>query len=268
MGVISPEQQERWVRARARRSLDPTAPEFGRSGLFGQLDGEGIGVLVVPADDLAQPVEFDDEVLSKIPERFTGRIANGVAFLHAVTTTSDALVRYDPLQGSRGFRAFAAVERCGGVQVGIGSTARYEVHNPYGGGQGPPALRLYALAHLVQVAVHLQSAVLEWAQQKTPAIQVEGPFEALVAIPNTSGMVLGGLNEGWEEPEQAFEPPRSREANVLVRVQVAEWPMGEDENRDLALRILDRSCQAFGDRDRRFLSLRGQNSGTMPQGYA
>lgn len=266
---MDPEQQERWLRARSRRSLDPADPQFGKAGLFGELDGDGIGVLVLPADDLAQPVDFTDELLARIPVRFTGRTANGVGSLHAVTSTSGALVRFATGADGEGWGGFIAVERCGGVQCGAGATSRYLMPMGVSGATGPPVLRLFVLAHMVRVAVQLQTSLIEWAAAQLPKVPIEGPFEVAVVIPKTSGMVLGGLNDGWEQPEHSLLPPtRVNETNVLVRTQVADWPVGDDENRDLVLRSLERACEAFGDRDRRYISRGPATSGTMHHNYA
>jgi hypothetical protein len=267
--VTDSEQQERWLRARARRSLNPADPEFGESGLHGKRDGSGVGVLVLPADDLAQPVDFTDELLAMIPERFTGLTANGVGPLHAVTSTSGALIRFSPGTNDEGWGGFIAVERCGGVQCGVGATSRYPMPIGVSGATGPPVLRLFALVHVVRVAVQLQAGVIEWAKRQLPEVLIGAPFEVIVAVPDAIGVVLGGLNEGWEQPEHSLLPPaRAEEANVLVRAQVVEWPNGADETRDLVLRVLDRACEAFGDRDRRYISRAPATSGTMHQGYA
>jgi hypothetical protein len=268
--VIDLEQQDRWLRARARRSLDPADPQFGQSGLNGKLDGKGIGVLVLPADDLAQPIDFTAELLGMVPARFTGLTANGVESLQAVTTTSAALVRFAPGPADEGWRGFIAVERSGGVQCGVGATARYLMRIGVSGATGPPVLRLFVLAHLVRVAVQLQAGVIEWATRQSPKAPIGGPFEVIVAIPDTTGMILGCLNEGWEQPEHSLLPPTTcaEEPNVLVRTQVAGWPIGDDENRDLVLRVLDRACEAFGDRDRRYISRAPATGGTMHHNYA
>ena len=60
--VISFEQQERWRRDRAQLSLDPATSDFCTGGLFALLDGHGLAVVVLPADVLAQPVDFDDRL--------------------------------------------------------------------------------------------------------------------------------------------------------------------------------------------------------------
>ena len=87
--VISFEQQERWVWARARRSLDPSVAGFGARGLLAYLDSPGIAVTVLPADVLGQLIEFTDDLPGLVlPDRFDGITGNGVSLLSDVTTTS------------------------------------------------------------------------------------------------------------------------------------------------------------------------------------
>jgi hypothetical protein len=94
------------------------------------------------------------------------------------------------------------------------------------------------------------------------------PFEVVVAIPDAEGALLGGLNEGWESPERASDPPSSLEANVLVRVQVEHWPVGDTDRERLLFRAVDHLCEAFGDRGKRYLATRGPDAGRMTGGYA
>jgi hypothetical protein len=267
--VIDLEQQDRWLRARARRLLDPADPQFGRSGLNGKLDGPGICVLVLPADDLAQPVDFTDELLEMMPAGFTGLTANGVGSLSSVTSTSTALVRFAPGPAAESWRGFVSVERNGGVQCGVGAVSRYLMRLGVSDATGPQVLLLYVVAHLVRVSVQLQTGVIQWATEQSPKISVAGPFEVTVAIPDATEMTLGGPNEGWQQPEQSLLPlTYAEESNILVRTQLASWPIVENENRDLVLRVLDRVSQAFGDRDRRYLSRAVGAYGTMERSYA
>jgi hypothetical protein len=231
------------------------------------LHGAGIGVVVLPADDLAQPIEFKDELVSRIPERFAGQTANGVASLDQVTTTSDALIRFAPGSEGEGWRGFVAVSRSGGVECGVGATSRYVIQSGISSASGSPVLRLYVLAHLVRVAVELQFKVIEWAGKYTTDTPIAGPFEIIVAVPDAKGTVLGGLNQGWEQPDDALlmPPPRAMETNVMVRVQVDDWPKTDEGIEALMFRTLDRACEAFGDRDQRY---RNRNQGVMPKSYA
>jgi hypothetical protein len=267
--VISFEQQERWVWARARRSLDPSVAGFGARGLLAYLDSPGIAVTVLPADVLGQLIEFTDDLPGLVlPDRFDGITGNGVSLLSDVTTTSTALVRFAPSYDHGGWRGFVALDRCGGVQAGIGATARYQLDEGRNVAPSASVLRLFVLVHIVRVVVHAQARVIGWVAGRPPAVTVDGPFEIVVAVPDTEGMMLGGLNEGWEQPEYAFDPPRALEDNVMVRVQVEDWPTDPGDLEILALRVVDRVCEAFGDRQQRYLRAGGPEAGTISRSYA
>ena len=263
--VISSEQQERWLRNRAQLSLDPATPDFCSSDQFALLDGRGLAVVVLPADVFAQPVDFDD-LLGILPDRFLGLTANAVSMLSGLTTTSSALFRFALGEQSR-WAAFVGLDRCGGVSGGIGAVSRHRISE--GKHEGTDVLCLFMLARIIRVVIETQARVLAWARRQVPAVDIGGPFEINVAIPAAAQLVLGGLNEGWEEPEHALDtPPRALENNALVRLQVDEWPTGEDELRHLLWRALDRACEAFGDRQQRFRARLGPGAGTMSQRYA
>jgi len=51
----------------------------------------------------------------------------------------------------------------------------------------------------------------------------------------------------------------------MVRVQVVEWPTTTEGIEALMFRMLDRACEAFGDRNQRYLN---RNHGVMPRSYA
>lgn len=67
-------------------------------GAFGLLDGGvGITVVVLPADVLAEPIDFSDDRPGQIlPGRFEGVTANGVEALSGETCTSATLIRFAP----------------------------------------------------------------------------------------------------------------------------------------------------------------------------
>jgi hypothetical protein len=265
--VTTFEQQERW-QARARLRFDPADEAFWTGGLFDCLDGPGVAVIVLPADCLAQPVDFGDDLPGIIlPDRFSGLTANGVSSLYAQTTTSSAVIRYAPGDGDgagRTWRAFVALDRNGGAQAGIGGVARY----PAGDGRhagSAPALHLFMLAHLIRVVVETQAKVLDWAANQHSETRVDGPFELVVVVPFAFGMALGGLNDGWQEPHVGSDPPRSREKHVVVRLQFEAWPY---DLRSLMFRALDRACEGFGNRRKPYLSVRAPDEGIMSGRYA
>ena len=103
----------------------------------------------------------------------------------------------------------------------------------------------------IRVALEPQSKLLDLLAETRPEMTL-GPFEIVVAIPDTEGAVLDGLNNGWEPPAQAFNPPMALDKHILVRVQLEQWPSQGDGRDDdgldaLLKRVADRVCQAFGD---------------------
>jgi hypothetical protein len=242
---------------------------FGTGGLLSYLDSPGIGVTVLPADVLAQPVDFSDDLTGFVlPDRFEGVTANGVSLLPNVTTMSTALVRFAPSYESSRWRGFVALHRCGGVQAGIGATARHQLDDGRSAASGASVLRLFVLVHLVRVVVHTQMRAIGWLAGQSAQLTVDGPFEIVVTVPDAEGMMLGGLNEGWEQPEHAFDPPRALEKDVMVRAQVEDWATDTADLEALALRVVDRACEAFGDRQKRYLQARGHAAGTISRSYA
>jgi len=163
--------------------------------------------------------------------------------LSEVTTTSNALVRYSP-GGDGRWRGFAAVRRDGGVEVAIGSSARYQR------GSGPVVYRLHVLVHVVRVVIETQSRLLDRLAGNGSGDLVAPPFELVVAVAGAQAALLGSLNDGWAEPDQAFDPPQALEQNLLVRVQVQQWPQDDDAREQLLSRATDRLCEAFGHRNR------------------
>jgi hypothetical protein len=178
------------------------------------LDQPLLLVTVLPSDPLAQPLDFDDEALAAVvlPQRFTGLTANAVSMLNGVTSASEALTRFAIGGSGELWRAYVAIRREGAVEVGIGSTARYELRAP---GRDVPgvAYRLFVLVHAVRVAVEAQARLLERVDQ-TAGSAFE-PFEIDVALPDAQGSLIGGLAEGWEDPQHAFEPFRAARTTCL-----------------------------------------------------
>jgi hypothetical protein len=241
--------------------------DFGAGGLLAHLDGPGIAVTVLPADVLAQPIDFTEDVRDTVlPDRFEGLTANGVSQLSHVTTTSTALIRYSPSQEQDRWAAFVALDRSGGVQAAIGIVSRYQLNQ----GRNAPAnvLYLFMLVHLARVVVHTQGRVYDWTGSHAASVTADGPFEIIVAAAGTAGMMLDGCNQGWDPLEYAFNPPRALEKNVMVRLQVESWPKEQDDLEALAMRVIDRACQAFGDDQQRYLSRGGTEAGTMSRRYA
>lgn len=260
-------QHEHWERERERRALIPGKPGFARGGLMMQLDQPVILVTVLTSEPLAWPLNFDDDRLVQVvlPQRFSGLTANGVSMLSGVTSTSEALIRVAPGGSGQGWRAYVAIRRGGGVEVGIGSTARYELRSAEGGTRAV-AYRLFVLVHATRVAIEAQARLLDQVDQ-TVAASFE-PFEIEVAIPDAKGSLLGGVAEGWEQPQHAFEPFSCIEDHVLVRAQVDSWPRTPGDQEQLIRLVADRICNAFGALQPLYVARQGRTAGLLSPDYA
>lgn len=263
---MTSEQQETWTRERARRHLVPNAEGFATAGLMSRLNEPLLHVYVLPSNPLEPVLTFEDEALAGLvlPQRFEGHTANGVSMLPDVTTTSGALLRF--ASGTEKWRAYAAVRRDGGVEVGIGSTACYE--SP----RFDPPLRVYRLHVLIQaarVAVTTQARLLQRLLDNSIDIEQFPPYELGVAIPSAGGSVLGALAPGWDEPEHAFgdEVPSCREDDVLARMTQATWPVTDEDVEALVRDIGQRICNAFGRTHPAHIARRGDSAGTIPKDY-
>src|SRR4051812_44535872 len=114
-------QREQWEKERRRRQLVPGEGDFAQAGCMANLDEPRLLVTVLPSDPLAQPLDFDDDALTGfvLPQRFTGRTANGISMLGYATATSNALVRFAVGGAGQGWRGFVAIRRDCGVDVGL-----------------------------------------------------------------------------------------------------------------------------------------------------
>lgn len=265
--MISREQQDHWQQARLRSGFDPTTDAFGRKGLFGRLEQPGIGVVVLPADTLGLAFDLEPEVARALPDGFSGLTANGVGRLDRHATTSQARIKYAALDENSPWRAYAAARVDGGVEVGIGGSARYGSEEFGGPGPHPLVYRLHVLVHCTRVAILSQTTLLE-LMTTTTGQALNGPYELIIALPDVGGAMLGGLNEGWERPEHLLPAPRALEHDALIRIQLDTWPSAEDDQRKLLYRAANRVREVFGRDDSPFLALSGAAAGRMTTSYA
>lgn len=256
------EQRVAWEDERRCRGLVPGHADFGRAGLMLHLDQPCVLVTTLPSDTLRPFLDFDHPGLVDIfPLQFKGQLANSVTHLNYLTTTSDALVRY-ALIGAGGWRGFVAARRDGGVDVGLGSVARFTYRDGSVVAAGTVGYKLFALTHALRVAVETQAALI--AKVEPAGV---GPIEIDVALPGAGGSVLTGFAEGWANPEHGSDDPvQCLEADPLVRLEVEEWPSAEDTH-DLVFRSALRLCNSFGILEARFLPRQGVNS-RIPTAYA
>jgi len=259
------QQREHWDQERQRRGLVSGRDDFGRTGLMSRLDEPRILVRTLPADCLHPRIDFDDPGLARVlPRSFSGRLAQSASDLGNCTSTSDALVHYasiDPAGGS--WRAFVAVQRAGGVDVGIGSPAR-ELHpkgSPFADVTG---YKLFALIHAIRVAIETQARLIE-----SVIPDGLGPIEIDVALPDAGGSILTGFAAGWPQPERDYDERACwcHEQDVLVRLEVEEWPP-KDETQALLTRTALRVGNSFGLLDARFADVGGHSPGQISPSYA
>ena len=257
--MASVDQQQRWASERVARGLTRTDESFARAGLMAMLDDPGLLVAVHPADPLSTALDFDDDLLQVLPERFTGQTANGVELLGSTFVTDVALGRF--ARGEQGWRVYVAIQRHGGVEVGIGASLRYRRRRD--APEGPQILRLNYIVHAIRVAVESQGRALA---ARPP---IEGPFELVIAITDTGGSLLGGLADGWQDPASWLEGPTCLTPEVLIRAHVDEWPIDDDAQSQLIFSAADRACNAWGTIDRLFTPPIGSaNAGRLSKSYA
>lgn len=256
------EQQRTWAAVRAARNLTRGHAQFGVSGLMTHLDDPQLLALILPADPLAPLLEFNDGLFTVLPERFTGVTANGVQLLGTTFVTDSALGRCS--SGGDAWRAYVALRRDGGVEIGIGSTARY----PLGSRDAPRgfAFRLCYIVHAIRVAIESQARVLSLAA----GASMGGPFELVVALPDTAAALLGSLADGWQDPSMSsWDSPVCITDDVLVRRQFDEWPMDSDEQLKAITAAGDQVCNAFGTTQRLFAPRDGEpGAGRLSPTYA
>lgn len=90
-----------------------------------------------------------------------------------------------------------------------------------------------------------------------------GPWEVTLAMVRTQGSYLGNVAEGWEEPQNLSDYERLPcvERNILIRLELVEWPQTDDAVRELAFAIGGRIEDAWGSKGRRFLARISANEG-------
>lgn len=220
-----------------------------------RLDEPRLLVSILPPDPLMAKLDFRDPAFltAVLPKNLKGSTANAVGRLSAETVTSDALVMYADYGGQEPWRCFVALTRSGGVEVGFGETVSYELSN------GVRAYRLFVLVHSIRLAIETLARLRHRIEPSRA-----GPYEVNIAIPGVEGAVLGGLASGWEEPAQAFRPPAARDKDALIRCHVEEWPQSTDE---LLLDCVERTCNAFGDLQRRYLPFGDRTNGPISHDY-
>lgn len=253
-------QRARWRRVREACSLgNPDDEGFA----VGRLPLPGVESLVrfliLPGDPEDERLALDDSFwewfTGDLPDPGSGRPA---AWGSRNRPTSGTALRYQPY-GSDEFLRYLAVHRSGALEMGLTRDAGSvpEPANDVAGGQqaacrgGQGSLRLITAVGRVWAAAAAYAELLErWP--------VEGPFQVVLSVRQTQGMVLGNFGTGWAEPHNVFTDERSvcPEVSLLRVLELGFWP-DQDGVQAFAFDIGLWLENAFGSRHRRFLARGG-----------
>lgn len=131
-------------------------------------------------------------------------------------------------------------------------------HDFYTSRDGGRTLRLVRTVALVWIALDAQ----RWALQH---LEVDGPWQVLVALHNTEDALLGDVAQGWVERHDfmAHDPPRSTDRNVVQVRGLDRYPTDPEEIRDLAFDLGGRIEDAWGSKERRFIARAGSAKGEL-----
>jgi hypothetical protein len=257
---MTSDQQTAWQAEREKRGLGAEG-KLAPAGLMTYLDEPLLLVTVIPSDPLATPADFDADLLEVLPQRFAGQAAQSVGLLGETVVTTSALAR--TARGTKRWRAYAAIRRCGAIEVGIGSHARYQTRDS---DTEHFAYKLCVVIHAIRVVVESQARLN--AKQMAESNRL-GPFELIVAITKTMGSVLGCRAPGWQDPYWFDDEPTCTSADVRIRMQLEDWPAIPEEQELVLVKAGDRVCNAFGRIERLYVPPAGHpDHGVVNKQYA
>lgn len=244
-------QREVWRRARAGLGLVEVGSEdFAAGGLGARVPGLSARLLVLPSDPEGTVTEFDGELWQwwlNLNSQVEGRTIDWGHEHHATLT---AMVRHDrvsddPWQWNR----YLALHRTGALEFGLGTVGAREWN-------GARIFFLISILGRTWASLVQHRAVLE-------RLAPYGPWEVTLAMVRTQGAYLGNVAQGWAEPQNLIDYERLPcvERNVLIRLELVEWPQTDDAIRELAFVIGGRIEDAWGFKGRRFLARIGANAG-------
>jgi hypothetical protein len=259
----------RWWREREACSLvnpDDEGFAMGRLPLPGP--DPLVRLLIFPADPEAERLTLDDSFwdwfTGDLPDPAIGRPADW-GLKHR--PTSGAALRYQPY-GRDECSRYLAVHRSGGLEMGLGRDAGSVAEplvdvddGPQAGGRGAQGfLRLVTTVGRVWAAAAAYGELLA----RWPG---ESPFQVVLGVRRTQGMVLCNFGTGWAEPGYAFaaDPITCLEPGLLRLLEFASWP-DEDGIQALAFDIGSWLENAFGSRYRRYLAHSGPLEGQFDRG--
>lgn len=235
-------QRARWARHRDLQRLNiEFGDEFASGGLGRHVESLDFRLLFVPADPEASAVPLDNTTMEWLKEQCSNA---PVLPRHHKRATVQALVSYEQQREDRGWDAYVAVHKHGGVEVG--AAISYAVRDT----------RVFRL----RTAVSMAAAVTRMQIDAAERWQIEPPYELLVALRNARGATLGNFAEGWVEPGQGlFDFEVALEDHVLLRRELHR----AFEPESIAVDVGDDLERAFGTTLRRHLAGRGEHEGRL-----
>ena len=250
----------RWRREREARSLvnpDDRGFAVGRLPLPGT--DPLVRLLILPADPETEQLALDDSFwewfTGDLPDPRTGRTADWGS---RNRPTSRAALRYSPY-GQDECRRYLAVYRSGALEMGLGQDAGYVAQpaTDVDGGSEAEDRRAEGFLRLTTTVGRMWAAAAAYAEQ-LERWPVEGPFQVVLGVRMTQGMVLCNFGTGWAEPQNLFpeERPVCPEASLLRSLELASWP-DEDGVQAFAFDVGSWLEDAFGSRHRRYLARTG-----------
>lgn len=148
------------------------------------------------------------------------------------------------------FSRLVALRRDSGLEMGLGREGIFRFSRQQ-------EMRVFRLILMIGRVWSALSVYREAVQH----LSIGGPWEISLAIPNTSGSMLGHLAEGWADPvEYGSELPPCDEPGLLLRRELVQFPDPEGVQA-LAFSFGTWLEDIWGVRDRRFLVARGPLAG-------
>jgi len=250
----------RWRREREACSLvnpDDKGFAVGRLPLPGT--DPLVRLLILPADPEVERLALDDSFwewfTGGLPDPGTGRTAEWGS---RHRPTSRTALRYQSY-GSDECRRYLAVHRSGALEMGLGRDAGYVAEPATEMDGGPQAVGRGAENSLCLTTTvgRVWAAAAAYAEllERWP---IEGPFQAVLGVRLTQGMVLRDFGTGWLEPGRAFseDPVVCSELGLLRLLELASWPE-QDGIQAFAFDVGSWLKDAFGSRHRRYIAREG-----------
>lgn len=226
---------------------------FARLGLSAMKD-LSVRFLIMPSDPDDLQIRYDDDFWKRWESPPTDPFADSItAFGSERRPVADAAVVYEPDYRSgdeaRGWRQFASLSRAGEFEFGlttIGATSSHEQQFFF----------LMNIVGRIWVAASRYAGVVD-------KFDLQGPFEASLALVDTAGSILSNFATEWRDPirDRYFgEYPICLENHLLFRREISQWPDAESCE-ELVFEFAERMLNSWGIKEPRFLARSGQWEG-------